>query len=138
MGEEDVSVTLVDEPIGGLVARLQLEDPEIAALVGAPRRQLAFRTFASIRAGLVLGQLLVELDAAAEESQTWVDQILADEASYARIAAEVKTVAREVAADPELAEEEIGPDAEARERFREFARTSLRASSASTIDRKSR
>jgi hypothetical protein len=35
----------------------------------------------------------------------------------------VKAVAREVAADPKLAEEEaVGPDDAARERFRRFAR----------------
>ena len=35
----------------------------------------------------------------------------------------MKRVAREVAADPQLAEDEIvGPDEEARERFRKFAK----------------
>ena len=36
MAEEDFWLPLVDEPIGELVARLQAEDPEIAALVGSP------------------------------------------------------------------------------------------------------
>jgi len=42
------------------------------------------------------------------------------------LTAEVRAVAEEVAADPKYAEEgPIGPDAEARERFRAFARDHL-------------
>src|SRR5207302_1665374 len=50
---------LVDEPIGGIVREIQEEHPEIAALVDSPRRLLAFRTFAYIRVGILLGRLLV-------------------------------------------------------------------------------
>ena len=46
MREEEAPVPLLDELIGDVVARIQGEDPELAALVASPRRQLAFRTFA--------------------------------------------------------------------------------------------
>lgn len=122
-GEEEFWLPLVDEPLGELVTKLQDEDPALAALVASPRRQLAFRTFAYIRVGLLLGELLVEHDLEPDEHRTWVEQLLADPAHYEAVTEEVRTVAREVAADPKLAEEEpVGPDEAARERFREFAR----------------
>jgi hypothetical protein len=120
---EDIWLPLVDEPIGALVARLQEDDEELAALVASPRRQLAFRTFAYIRVGVLLGRVLVDHDVKPEGSRTWVDQLLAEPTHRAAVVEEVKAVAREVAADPKLAEEEaVGPDDEARERFRRFAR----------------
>ena len=123
MSVEDVWLPLVDEPIGEFVAELQREDEELAALVASPRRQLAFRTFAYIRVGVLLGSLLVDHDIKPEGSRTWVDELLADPEHRAAAAEEVKAVAREVAADPKLAEEEpVGPDDEARERFRRFAK----------------
>jgi hypothetical protein len=123
MPDEEVWVPLVDEPIGAFVTKLQEEDEELATLVASPRRQLAFRTFAYIRLGVLLGSLLVEHDVASDESQTWVDQLLADPKHRAAAIEEVKAVAREVAADPKLAEEEpVGPDDEVRERFRRFAK----------------
>ena len=119
----DFWLPLVDEPIGAFVEKLQEEDEELAALVASPRRQLAFRTFAYIRVGVLLGSLLVEHDLEAEDARTWVDQLLADPKHRAAAVEEVKQVAREVAADPTLAEEEpVGPDDEARDRFRRFAR----------------
>jgi hypothetical protein len=123
MPDEEVWVPLVDEPIGAFVTQLQEEDVELAALVASPRRQLAFRTFAYIRLGVLLGSLLVEHDVASDESQTWVDRLLADPKNRAAAVEEVRAVAREVAADPKLAEEEpVGPDDEARERFRRFVK----------------
>jgi hypothetical protein len=123
MADEEVWVPLVDEPIGAFVTQLQEDDEELAALVASPRRQLAFRTFAYIRLGVLLGSLLVEHDVASDESQTWVDRLLADPKHRATAVEEVRAVAREVAADPKLAEEEpFGPDDEARERFRRFAK----------------
>jgi hypothetical protein len=123
MADEEVWVPLVDEPIGAFVTQLQEDDEELAALVASPRRQLAFRTFAYIRLGVLLGSLLVEHDVASDESQTWVDRLLADPKHRATAVEEVRAVAREVAADPKLAEEEpVGPDDEARERFRRFAK----------------
>jgi hypothetical protein len=123
MSAEDVWLPLVDEPIGEFVAELQREDAELAALVASPRRQLAFRTFAYIRVGVLLGSLLVDHDVEPEGSRTWVDELLANPEHRAAAAAEVKAVAQEVAADPKLAEEDpVGPDEEARERFRRFAK----------------
>jgi hypothetical protein len=123
MAEEDFWLPLVDEPIGELIARMQAEDPEIAGLVASPRRQLAFRTFAYVRAGILLGALLVEHDVTNEGSRTWIDELLTDPAHRAAVEEEIRTVAREVAADPKLADDEpLGPDEAARERFRAFAR----------------
>jgi hypothetical protein len=123
MAEEDFWLPLVDEPIGELIVRMQVDDPEIASLVVSPRRQLAFRTFAYVRAGILLGALLVEHDVTNEGSRTWIDELLADPAHRAAVEEEIRTVAREVAGDPKLADDEpLGPDEAARERFRAFAR----------------
>jgi hypothetical protein len=124
---EDIWVPLVDEPIGGIVARIQAQDAEIDGLVGTPRRLLAFRTFAYIRVGLVLGQLLFDHDVPAYDgSETWVDALLRDPEHHAALTREVRAVAEEIAADPKYAEDEpLGPDDEARERFRAFARERL-------------
>ena len=123
MADEEFWLPIVDEPIGELVARLQADDPEIAALVASPRRQLAFRTFAYVRAGILLGALLVEHDVENEGSRTWIDELLADPDHREAVEEEIRAVAREVAADPKLADEEpLGPDEAARERFRAFAR----------------
>jgi hypothetical protein len=121
---EDIWVPLVDEPIGGIVNRIQAADPEIDRLVSSPHRLLAFRTFAYIRVGLVLGQLLFDNDLPPYDgSETWVDALLRDPEHRRALAQEVKAVAEEIAADPKYAEEEtLGPDEGARERFREFAR----------------
>jgi hypothetical protein len=123
VARDDIWLPLVDEPIGAFVAKLQEEDEELAALVAAPRRQLAFRTFAYIRVGVLLGSLLVDNDVQPKAPGTWVDQLLADPEHRQTAVDEVRRVAREVAADPKLAEEEpVGPDDEARDRFRRFAR----------------
>ena len=123
MAHDDIWLPLVEEPIGEFVASLQQEDEELAVMVASPRRQLAFRTFAYIRVGVLLGSLLVEHDVQPEGSRTWVDELLADPKHRQAAVDEVKRVAQEVAADPKLAEEEpVGPDDHARERFRRFAR----------------
>jgi len=124
---EGIWVPLVDEPIGAIVQRIQSESPEIDGLVSTPRRLLAFRTFAYIRVGLVLGQLLFDHDIPAYDgSETWVDALLRDPAHHATLAQEVRAVAEEIAADPKYADDEqVGPDEDARERFRAFARDRL-------------
>ena len=49
-----------------------------------------------------------------------------DPANSARIRAEVRAVAEEIAADPRYSDEEdLGPDEGARDRFREFAKRQL-------------
>jgi hypothetical protein len=121
---EDIWVPLVDEPIGGIVSRIQAADPELDRLVSSPHRLLAFRTFAYIRVGLVLGQLLFDNDLPPYDgSETWVEALLRDPEHRRALAQEVKAVAEAIAADPKYADEEtLGPDEEARQRFREFAR----------------
>lgn len=126
-GLEEIWVPLVDEPIGTIVGQVQADDPEIERLVGSPRRVLAFRTFAYIRVGIVLGQLLVEHDLEPYDgTETWVEQLLRDPSHRSAVAREVRSVAEEIAADPAYADEEpLGPDEAARERFRAFARQRL-------------
>lgn len=120
-------IPLVDEPIGSIVQQIQDDHPEIAKLVDTPGRVLAFRTFAYIRVGLVLGQLLVENDLEPYDgSKTWIDKLLETPAHRQQVVSEVRRVAEEIAADPTYAsEEKLGPDEQARERFREFARRQL-------------
>ncbi len=124
---EDVWIPLVDEPIGTIVSQVQAETPEIERLVDSPRKILAFRTFAYIRVGLLLGQLLVEHDIDDYDgSETWVDTIMRDPRHHDAVAREILGVAQDIANDPKLADEEpMGPDDAARERFRQFARARL-------------
>jgi hypothetical protein len=127
---EDLWIPLVDEPIGSIVGRVQEEDPELADLVASPHRLLAFRTFAYIRVGILLGELLMETDLDPYDgTETWVDRLLADPAHSEAVAREVRAVAEEIAADPSYADEDpLGPDEEARRRFREFAKKRLEPS----------
>ena len=127
---DEIWVPLVDEPIGSIVEQIEEDDPELRRLVGSPRRLLAFRTFAYIRLGLLLGQLLFDNDLPPYDgSETWVEALLRAPEHRAAIAREVRLVAEEVAADPAYTEEEaIGPDDEARERFRQFAKRRLSSS----------
>ena len=124
---EQLWLPLVDEPIGSIVAQIQADDPEIERLVGSPRRILAFRTFAYIRVGMKLGELLVDNDLPPYDgSETWIELLLKDPVHRATVAREVRGVAEEVAADSAYAGEEyLGPDDEARARFRSFARSRL-------------
>ncbi|HEY6961231.1 MAG TPA: hypothetical protein VI408_05005 [Gaiellaceae bacterium] len=124
---DDIWIPLVDEPIGSIVEQIQAETPEIDELVSSPHKILAFRTFAYIRVGLLLGQLLVDHDVPDYDgSETWVEALLRDERHKNAVVAELKAVAEEVAADPRYAAEEpMGPDDDARARFREFAKRQL-------------
>ena len=125
---DEVWIPLVDEPIGMIVAQIQAEQAEIGELVDSPQRLLAFKTFAYIRVGLVLGELLVENDIEPYNgSETWIEQLLSNPEYRARVVEEVQTVAEEVARDipPDAP---VGPDEAARERFRDFARRRLELS----------
>jgi hypothetical protein len=124
---EDIWIPLVDEPIGSIVQQIQEEDPEIGKLVESPHRILAFRTFAYIRTGLVLGQLLFDHDLPDYDgSESWVEALLRNPEHHAALAREVRTVAEEIAADPKYADDEpLGPDEDARRRFLAFAREQL-------------
>jgi hypothetical protein len=125
---DEVWIPLVDEPIGTIVAQIQAEQAEIGELVDSPQRLLAFKTFAYIRVGLVLGELLVENDIEPYNgSEIWIEQLLSNPEYRARVVEEVQTVAEEVARDipPDAP---VGPDEAARERFRDFARRRLELS----------
>jgi hypothetical protein len=124
---DDLWIPLVDEPLGSIIEQIQRENPEIATLIESPHRILAFRTFAYIRCGLLLGQLLFDNDVPAYDgSESWIDSLLRDPAHHEALTQEVRAVAEEIAADPKYAgEAPLGPDEAARERFRAFARDHL-------------
>ena len=124
---EELWIPLVDEPIGGIVQQIVDENPEIGRLVESRHRILAFRTFAYIRCGLLLGQLLFDHDVPDYDgSESWIDALLKNPAHHEALTNEVRRVAQEIAADPKYADDEpLGPDDEARARFREFAREQL-------------
>ncbi|HET8528095.1 MAG TPA: hypothetical protein VFL60_04235 [Gaiellaceae bacterium] len=124
---EDIWIPLVDEPIGSIVQQILDENPEIGKLVESPHRILAFRTFAYIRTGIVLGQLLFDHDLPDYDgSESWVEALLRDPEHHAALTREVKSVAEEIAADPKYGDDEpLGPDDAARQRFRAFAREQL-------------
>jgi hypothetical protein len=125
--QEDLWIPLVDEPIGSIVSQIQEETPEIDQLVASPHRILAFRTFAYIRVGVLLGRLLVEEDVPAYDgTETWIETLLRNPKHKQAVVDELRTVAAEIAADPRYANDEpVGPDEEARQRFREFAKKQL-------------
>jgi hypothetical protein len=124
---EELWIPLVDEPIGSIVEQIQRDNPDIAALVESPHRILAFRTFAYIRTGLFLGQLLFDHDVPAYDgSDSWVDALLRNPDHARALTEEIRAVAEEIAGDPKYADEgPLGPDEAARERFRAFAREHL-------------
>jgi len=126
---DELWIPLVDEPIGSIVQAIVDESPDLAALVESPRRILAFRTFAYIRCGILLGQLLFDNDVPAYDgSDSWVEALLRNPAHHEALEAEVRAVAQEIAADPKYGDDEpLGPDDAARRRFREFAKKQLEA-----------
>jgi hypothetical protein len=130
-GHEEIWIPLVDEPIGSIVGDIQREHPEIEALVNSPRKLLAFRTFAYIRVGILLGRLLVEHEVApADDSTTWADQLLQNPQHRQEVVNEVRAVAQEIAGDPAYANDSpLGPDDAERARFLEFAKRRLAAGS---------
>ena len=126
-GHEEVWIPLVDEPIGSIVGDIQREHPEIEALVNSPRKLLAFRTFAYIRVGILLGRLLVEHDVELDDdSITWAEQLLRDPEHREEVVIEVRAVAHEIADDPAYANDPpLGPGDDERARFLEFAKKRL-------------
>lgn len=124
--QPDLWLPLVDEPIGTIVAELEAEDPELRSLVSSPEKLLAFRTFANIRVGMVLGRLLMDDEVEAYDgSETWVQTLMRNPEHRKAIAAEVRAVAEELA--EANIDETLGPDDATRDRFRQFARRELGA-----------
>jgi len=124
---DEVWIPLVDEPIGQIVERILRDDPALAARVETRHRIIAFKTFAYVRTGIMLGQWLFDDDIPGwDGSESWVDALLRDPKHRAAIEQEVRTVADEIAADPQYADDEpIAPDESTRDRFRAFAREHL-------------
>ena len=122
---DPVWIPLVEEPIGSIVTQIQEDDPEIDRLVSSPERILAFRTFAYIRVGVLLGRLLVESDLPEYDgTETWVETLLRDPSHREAVVNEVRAVAEEVAAESGDGIP-VGPDPAAHDRFRAFARNQL-------------
>jgi hypothetical protein len=118
---------MADEPIGSFVAEIQAEHPEIGQLVDSPRKLLAFRTFAYIRVGILLGRLLVEKDLTPAKGANWAEQLMRNPEHREQVVEEVRAVAKEIAADPAYARDPVGPSDEERDRFAEFAKRRLSA-----------
>jgi hypothetical protein len=124
--QEEAWIPLVDGPIGAVVDRVQEEHPEIAGLIDSPSRLLAFRTFAFIRIGMLLGQLLVERDL---EGDDWVERLLDDPECYELVVREVMAIAKDTADESGQPGEGVGPSDEERVRFSEFAKRRLSSDS---------
>jgi hypothetical protein len=122
--QEERWLPLVDEPIGAIVKEIEDQDPELRAVVDTPEKLLAFRTFAFIRVGVVLGRLLMDNEVEAYDgSETWVHALLRNPVHRKEITAEIRAVADELA-EAEI-DDALGPDEATRNRFREFARREL-------------
>ena len=122
--QNDAWLNFAEEPIAAIVDEIEAADPELRAFVDSPEKLLAFRTFASIRVGIVLGRLLMDNEVEAYDgSETWVERLLRNPAHRDEITAEVRAVAQELS-DARL-DDSLGPDDATRERFREFARREL-------------
>ncbi len=121
---DDLWIPLVDDSIGEIVSQLESEHTEITELLDSPQKLLAFRTFANIRAGIVLGRLLLERDVApGAEGEPWVHHLAREPEIRAELVQELREVAEQLADEDE--HEAAAPDAAARERFRSFARRTL-------------
>jgi hypothetical protein len=121
---DEVWIPLVDESIGEIVAQLEGEHEDIRELLDSPQKVLAFRTFANIRVGMVLGQLLVGRDLApGAEDEPWVQQLAREPDVRAELVQELRDVAAQLAEEDE--QDPAQPDEAARERFRSFARRTL-------------
>ena len=121
---EELWIPLVDEPIGSVVAQIEADDPEIARLVAGPRRTLAFKTFAYIKVGLLLGELLVETDVDVDGQASWVEQLLREPATHERVRVLLREIAEQIAADGGY-DDDLGPDDDTRARFLDFFRARL-------------
>ena len=123
---DEIWIPLVDEPIGTIVQDIQDGDPEIARLVDTPHRVLAFKTFAYIRVGVLLGQLLVENDVDPDGRRHLGRAAARGSREPPQGRAGGTQGRRGDRGRPEVRDDEtLGPDDAARERFRDFARRRL-------------
>jgi hypothetical protein len=114
--------------INDLISSIQAGDLVLSELQLSPRHQLAFRTFAWLRAGIVLGQLLMERDLRPQEGR-WVEELLADSEVREVVVEAVQKLGYQIASDPELVHARaVRPDPEARLRFLEHAQAALQVS----------
>jgi hypothetical protein len=121
---EDLWIPLVDEAIGEIIVELEHENPDLQEALDTPQKLLAFRTFANIRVGMVLGRQLVERDLApGSEGDPWVRQLAAEPEVRAELLDELRDLAQDLADEDE--DEAAVPDEAARDRFRAFARRTL-------------
>jgi hypothetical protein len=121
---DEAWIPLVDESIGEIVTQLESEHADIRELLDSPQKLLAFRTFANIRIGIVLGRLLLERDLApGAEDEPWVQQLAREADVRAELVEELREVAEQLAEETE--QDPAQPDDAARERFRSFARRTL-------------
>jgi hypothetical protein len=125
--DEELWIPLVDEPIGSLVEEILEEHADIAQLVDSPRKLLAFRTFAYIRVGVLLGRLLVENEIEPAKGANWAEDLARSPEHHEQVVEEVRAVAEEVGGDPAYAGDRVGPSEAERERFAEFAKRRLAA-----------
>lgn len=125
--DEELWLPLVDEPIGALVDEILDEHAEIAQLVDSPRKLLAFRTFAYMRVGILLGRLLVEHELEPAKGANWAEELARSPEHHEQVVEEVRAVAEEVAADPSHGGDPVGPSDAERDRFAEFAKRRLGA-----------
>ena len=125
---DELWIPLVDEPIGGIVDRIVRDDPALAARVETPHRILAFRTFAYIRTGILLGQLLFDHDLPDwDGSESWVwtrcSAIPPTAPRSGARCARSRTRSPPTRSTPTTSP--LAPDDGARDRFRAFAREHL-------------
>ncbi len=121
---DEVWIPLVDESIGEIVTQLEGEHQDIRDLLDSPQKLLAFRTFANIRVGMVLGRLLVERDLApGSEDEPWVQSLAREADVRAELVEELREVAEQLAEEDE--HDPARPDEAVRERFRAFAKRTL-------------
>lgn len=112
-----------EEALDEVIERIQDGDPVLSELRNSPRHQLAFRTFACLRAGILLGQWLSERDV---DGDDWVAQLLEEPELYERLCAEVESVGYQIACDPSLVHERPHqPDPAMRRRFLRMAEALL-------------
>jgi hypothetical protein len=111
----DFNPVLLDDSLNEVINEIQYSDPVLAELAEEPLHQLAFRTFAWLRAGVLLGEQLMESEVPEEG---WMGKLLEDPDVRARLEAEIEDVGYQIAADPDLVHARpVLPDPEVKARF---------------------